>query len=242
MKAVKLEPLPFDEAIDFFRDKLPLTPKEYDRLSFEARTKAFTIAGVAALDVLHDIYNELQKAIDEGLPMEAFRKSANEILEKKGWRGLTPYRADNIFRTNIQTAYNVGRYQQMTDPDVLRIRPYWTYDALDDNITRPSHRALDEKVYPADHPFWDTWYPPNGFKCRCSVKSMTESQIRRRGLEVSTNVPQYGIDPRSKLPIPLNPDPGFAHNPAKVDWQPDLNKYPAEFRKAYESRTRKGGD
>ncbi|MCR4442954.1 MAG: phage minor head protein [Peptococcaceae bacterium] len=242
MAEFKLEPLPFEEAIEFFKNKLPLTPQDYDRLSFEARTKAFTISGVAALDVLHDIYQELLKALETGATIEDFRKNANTILEKKGWRGLTPYRTDNIFRTNIQTAYNVGRYRQMTDPNVLKMRPYWRYDAVDDQKTRPSHRALDNKVYPADHPFWDTWYPPNGFRCRCSVESLTESQVKRRSLEVSTDIPQYVTPPDTKLPIPLNPDPGFAHNPAKVEWQPDLKKYPAAFRKAYEARARKGGD
>ena len=30
-----------------------------------------------------------------------------------------------IFRTNIQTAYNVGHYEQMTDPGVMKLRPVW---------------------------------------------------------------------------------------------------------------------
>jgi hypothetical protein len=29
------------------------------------------------------------------------------------------------------------------------------------------------------------------------------------------------------------PDPGFATNPAKQSWQPDLGKYPDELRKQY---------
>jgi SPP1 gp7 family putative phage head morphogenesis protein len=237
----KLEPLPFDEAIAFFQDKLTLTPEDYDRLSFEARTRAFTVSGVLALDVLLDVHRELSKAIEQGTTMEEFRKSSNAILEKRGWQGLTPYRADNIFRTNIQTSYNVGRYRQMTDPDVLKARPYWKYDAVDDQKTRPSHRALDNKVFPADHPFWDTWYPPNGFKCRCSVISMTGSQLSRSGLPVETDIPRYVVPSGTGLPVPLNPDPGFAVNPAKVTWEPDLTKYPASFRKAYEARLQEGG-
>ena len=30
--------------------------------------------------------------------------------EKREYEGITPYQAENIFRTNIQTAYNVGHY------------------------------------------------------------------------------------------------------------------------------------
>ena len=30
-----------------------------------------------------------------------------------------------------------------------------------------AHRALDGKCFPVDHPFWHTWFPPNGHRCRC---------------------------------------------------------------------------
>lgn len=164
MAKVTLEPLPFAEAIGYFRDRVPLPPEQYKRLEDEYKTKAFTVGGIAALDVLSDIMKELLKALEEGLTAADFRKSVNQLLEDRGWEGLTRYRADNIFRTNIQTAFNVGRHRQMTDPDIIRRRPYWMYDAVGDRKTRPTHMALDGMVYPADHPFWDTWYPPNGFK------------------------------------------------------------------------------
>ena len=51
----------------------------------------------------------------------------NEFLEAEGYEGLDPLQADLIFRTNIQTAYNVGHYEQMTDPGVMKLRPYWQY-------------------------------------------------------------------------------------------------------------------
>lgn len=233
MARIKLEPLPFQEAIDFFRDKVVLTPQEFKRLGDEARTRAFTVARIAKLDVLHDIFDELTRALEDGLTQEEWRRNTNEMLERRGWRGLTPFRADNIFRTNIQTAYQVGRYQQMTDPDVIASRPYWQYDAVNDRNTRPTHRAMDGRVYPADHPFWDTWFPPNGYRCRCGVISLSESQVRRQGLKVQTEIPDM-VEPPGQLARPLIPDPGFAHNPAKARWEPDLSKYPPELRSAYD--------
>lgn len=41
-----------------------------------------------------------------------------------------------------------------------------------DRRVRPSHAILDGKVYPADHEFWATHYPPNGFRCRCGVRTL----------------------------------------------------------------------
>lgn len=161
---IKLDPLPYQEVIEFLRSRLVLTPDQFKQLGFEARSKAFTIAGIAKLDLLNDIYDELVSAIEKGETLEEWRGKVNEMLERRGWSGLTPYRADNIFRTNIQTAYQVGRHRQMTDPDVVERRPYWMYDAVNDRRTRPTHLAMDGKVYRYDHPFWDTWYPPNGYR------------------------------------------------------------------------------
>ncbi len=106
----------------------------------------------------------------------------NGFLEGEGYEGVTPYQAENIFRTNIQTAYNVGHYKQMTEPGVMTLRPYWQYDAVNDSRTRPCHLAMDGRVFTADVPIWDTWFPPNGFKCRCTVRSLSRRQVERRGL------------------------------------------------------------
>jgi len=239
MPEIKLEPLPMDEAIDFWQDKLPVTPDKFYAMATDARSKAFTISGVSSLDILLDVHKAVLKALENGTTFEDFRKEAKSIFERKGWKGLSPYRLDNIFRTNIQTAYQVGRYQQMTDPDIASRRPYWMYDAVNDKRTRETHLALDSEVYPSDHPFWDTWYPPNGYRCRCGVQSLSEREVKSRGLKVRTEIPKMVATP-GQLARQLLPDPGFASNPAKVSWEPDLGKYPKELKDAFLDRAAKG--
>ena len=234
---VRLEPLTFEQAVEFFKDKVVLPPREFERLWGEYKNLAFTVSGIAVLDVLKDIYEALLRAIEDGRTQQEFAQQVNEILENRGWKGLAPYRLDNIFRTNIQTAYNVGHYRRLTDPEMLKARPYWMYDAVNDSRTRPTHRALDGKVFPADHPFWDTWYPPNGYRCRCGVISLSEAEVRRRGLTVEDEIPGM-VEPPGQVPRPLVPDPGFAHNPAKVRWQPDLSGYPEPLRQALITRAK----
>ena len=165
------------------------------------------------------------------------------LIEKVGLRiptsfvyeGITPYQAENIFRTNIQTAYNVGHYKRMTEPGVKALRPYWQYDAVNDSKTRPSHLAMDGRVFMADDPIWDTWFPPNGFKCRCTVKTLSKHQMEQRGLTVETEAPRAARLEDGRF-VNILPDPQFDTNPAKVRYQPDLTGYPEPLKKAYQER------
>lgn len=236
---IVLEALPFEEAKEYWKNKVPITRKEFDALEDDVKSIAFTVAGYTSLQILDDIHSALQKAIDEGLTLEDFRKDANSLLERRGYKGMTPFQADNVFRTNIQTAFNVGRYKQMVDPETLTERPYWEYSSVNDDATRPTHRALHGKVYLADHPFWKTWYPPNGFRCRCMVRNRTKAEIEARGKKVSEDIPEMVTLPGGISAQQLIPDLGFSKNPAEQAWQPDLSKFTEDFKKAFEKRQKK---
>ena len=218
---VKPIPLPYKEAERFWKDKIQLPPGKYAMLADEAKLRAFAVSGIAKQAELETVFNSLQKAITDGTTFAEFQKECGAIFEKRGWTGDRAWRVDNIFRTNIQTAYMTGRFKQMKAAAALR--PYWQYSAVDDKRTRPTHAALHGLVYPADHPFWDTWYPPNGFRCRCNMKSLSARQVEKRGLEVQskdiTGTLVEPIDPATGNKMParlLMPDPGFKYNPGKA--------------------------
>ena len=82
------------------------------------------------------------------------------------------------------------------------------YDAVNDSHTRPSHLAMDGKVFPADHKIWDVWFPPNGFRCRCTVRTLSKRQVEARELKVEDKFPA------------IAPDPHFGTNPAARKGQP----------------------
>ena len=228
----------YEEAVQYFGDKLDITPKEFYRLEAKYRAQAFTVSGYSSMKIIQQFHDELTKAIEDGVSMGEWKKGMDDFLQRNGYTKLHPLQAENIFRTNVQTAYNVGAYEEMTNPAVLKARPYWQYDAVDDNRTRPAHRAMNGKVFPADSPVWDTWYPPNGFRCRCSVSSLSQRQVDEMGLAVETEVPERisnGMDM-----IPMLPDRDFNYNPAKVKFRPDLADVPEALKKAYERREEQG--
>ncbi len=214
----------FEEAVDYFKGRIPVTAEVFYRIAEQYRGLAFTVSGYTKAQILKRFYDEILAALEDGNTFSEFRKNMNDFLKAEGYEGLDPLQADLIFRTNIQTAYNVGHYEQMTDPGIMKLRPFWQYDAVNDAHTRPSHLAMDGKVFPADSPVWNTWFPPNGFRCRCTVRTLSKRQVEARGLTVEEEFPA------------IAPDPHFDTNPAKVKFTPDLKGYPAPLVKAYQNR------
>ena len=217
-EAISFYNLPFEEAVDYLRGLTPMTGAEYYKLEQAARSKAFSISGQSSLDLIKGVKAELMKALEEGKTYSQWRDSIDSVFNRYGVTRLDNSRAELIFRQNTQTAYQVGRYREMKSPAIRAVRPYWVYEAVHDSRTRPAHRAMDGLCFPADHEFWKTHYPPNGFRCRCRVRALSERQLRARGLDVLSKVPDERVDPRTgELIEDLSPDPGFDTNPA-LSW------------------------
>ena len=225
--AISRGDMTFEEAVEYFKGRVPVDSSTFYKIAEKYRGLAFTVSGYTKAQILKRFYDEILAALEEGRTLSEFRSSMNEFLESEGYEGLDPLQADNIFRTNIQTAYNVGHYEQMTDPAVMQLRPYWMYDAVQDSRTRPSHLAMDGKVFPADHKIWDIWFPPNGFRCRCTVRTLSKRQVEARELKVEDKFPA------------IAPDPHFGTNPAKVKFSPDMKGYPPALVKAYQEREKR---
>lgn len=103
---------------------------------------------------------------------------------------------------------------------------------------RETHAMMEGRIYRADDPIWDIWYPPNGFRCRCSVVSMTKAQVERSGVEVSKRAP-YDIDFSTGEIKYRFPDKGFSNNPAKSAWKPDLSGFDPSLKKEFKKRENK---
>lgn len=211
-----------DKALAYWQSKRPVSAAEFDKLDSAAKSRAFAVAGLAKQDMVSDLHASLYAAKQSGETLEQWKRRIPDILAAQGWNG---HRLENIFRTNVQTAYNAGRYAQMRE--VAKGRPYWQYLAVGDERTRPAHAAINGMVFPADHEFWDTHYPPNGFRCRCTVRSLSARQVERQGLEVQKDTPQDLLykDPATGMEIPIAsvaPAPGFATNPGK-NWLDGLS-------------------
>ena len=136
------------------------------------------------------------------------------------------------------TAYNAGQYKSMTNPTTKKLRPFWKYITAGDGEVRESHAQMEGRIYPADDPIWDIWYPPNGFRCRCTVVSLTKSQAEREKEHISKGLP-YNVDHSTGEILYQFPDKGFSNNPAKDSWKPDLTGIDSNLKSAFRERQQK---
>lgn len=170
--------LPFDEAIQFFRQKLNLPAERWDSIHGEMHSRAFVIAGAVRDDIVADFRHAIDKAISEGGAISEFRRDFDKIVERYGWsyNGNRRWRTNIIFNTNITSAYAAGHWQSIIEDE--DIYPYLIYHTMDDGHVRDEHLAWDGLILPVRHSFWQTHYPPNGWGCRCYVDQLTADQAK----------------------------------------------------------------
>jgi hypothetical protein len=166
---------PFAEQVAFFRGKLGnLVPTaRWDDIWKSAHDRAFMVAGAAKADLLADLAEAVDKAIHDGETLDQFRKRFFAAVEKGDWHGWTgeataagrAWRTRIIYQTNLSTSYAAGRLAQLKDAGFQ----YWVYRHTPNEHPRLQHLAWDGLTLPADHPFWQTHFPPNGWGCKCRI-------------------------------------------------------------------------
>lgn len=159
--------VPPSEAIDYFKRKQILPADEFYRLEAEARSGAFAIGKVYRTDVTAALQKELVDALEQGRTQRDVIERLKAILKGAGHQMLGDAHLETVFRTATQMAYGVGR--RIAQEEAAEYLPVWEYSAVGDDRTRPTHMALDGLQFPANHPFWNRYYPPWDFRCRCTV-------------------------------------------------------------------------
>jgi SPP1 gp7 family putative phage head morphogenesis protein len=203
--------LDFDEAIGWHRARLKPSDAEWANTQAKSKRRAFTVANTAQLDLVNDVNAAINKALKNGTTLRDFKKEVGERLEK-AWNGTVANpgaRIETIFRTNVQLAYGAGRWQQATQPEVVKERPFWLYDAIEDGRTSAICKACDGTVRRSDDPWWRSHIPPLHHRCRSCFRALTEAEALKRGLTKTTPT-----TPAAK---------GFGGEPNAKEWTPDLS-------------------
>jgi hypothetical protein len=238
-KSAEYMDLPFDEAIDYFRQKVKLPTRTWKDLWQGMHARSFVVAGAMKTELLEDLYAAVDKGISQGTTLAEFRKDFDALVDRHGWKykGGKGWRTGVIFNTNLATAYAAGQHAQMTDPDVLKARPYLRYVASSSANPRPEHMQWYNTILPADDPWWNTHRPPNGWGCKCGVVNHSAREVERLKKEeaggdrpIKTEAPEiehyeWTDKTTGKVhQVPKGIDPGWDYNVGEAAWGRRLSK------------------
>jgi len=100
-------------------------------------------------------------------------RTLDMVLDAIGDSAGEAYRIKTAVRTNVFEAINEARWSVFTDPALGDFVEALEYSAILDSRTTRVCRHLDDRVYPADHPVWNKYRPPNHFNCRSILIPVT---------------------------------------------------------------------
>ncbi|WP_276200368.1 phage minor head protein [Chelatococcus sp. XZ-Ab1] len=220
------------EVVKYF-DRRPSRPSfRWSEWSPREHALGYTVARTAGFDVLDDIRAATRQAVVDRIPFEQFRAQLEPTLRAKGWWGERRVRDPRtgqlvkaqlgsvrrlslIYDANIRSAEAAGDWIRIQrTKDVL---PYLEYMTSLSERKRPLHLSWVGTTLPVDDSWWATHYPPNGWRCKCRVRSRAAP---REG--ASTERPPINLQPwtnpatgESRL-VPAGIDPGWESNPGRT--------------------------
>ena len=181
-----IPPVPFAEAIDFLKARVPMTKKEWEKLEPKLRFRAFTVAKLGTAVEIETAKQVLISALEKGESYSQTWEMMNDIFGK-GELGFKAGYWENVFRTNTQTAYMAGKLQQYEKTP--GIAAYQLMIIEDDRTSKICRNLLTKTgrglVLSVDDDFWKTkGFPPYHFQCRSSVRAVYQHQLKAENIKI----------------------------------------------------------
>ena len=128
----------------------------------------YIFSGMKAFHELHEAFPSL---LDENGNRKPFERFLNDVQSIDKTYNSNYLRAEYNFVA--ASAEMAGRWEQfMRDGDRYNLQ----YRTQSDDKVRPEHAALDRVTLPPSDSFWEEFYPPNGWNCRCTVVQVRKSK------------------------------------------------------------------
>lgn len=140
--------------------------KMSDKMRESLQKSDWMFSGIKTFQELNEAFPQLTDEDGGRKPFERFLNDVRKVDETYNSNYL---RAEyNFAQASAEMAGKWERIEEDGDEYLLQYRT-----AGDDKV-RPEHASLNGVTLPPSDTFWDEYYPPNGWNCRCSV-----AQVRR---------------------------------------------------------------
>ena len=125
----------------------------------------------SGMKAFHELNEAFPSLLDENGNRKTFERFLNDVQTIDKTYNANYLRAEYNFVAG--SAEMAARWESfMQDGD----RYYLQYRTQRDDKVRPEHAALDRVTLPPSDSFWEEFYPPNGWNCRCTVVQVRKSK------------------------------------------------------------------
>lgn len=125
----------------------------------------------SGMKAFHELNEAFPSLLDENGNRKPFEQFLNDVRKIDSTYNSNYLRAEyNFVQSSAEMA---AKWEQfMEDGD----RYYLQYRTARDGKVRPEHAALHGVTLPVTDSFWEEYYPPNGWNCRCTVVQVRKSK------------------------------------------------------------------
>lgn len=120
----------------------------------------------------HSNVSDLVDALTEGNKIKPWHKFKADALK------ISADYNENWLRAEYNTVVSTGQMSaKWADyQEAKEFLPFLRYKTQADDLVRASHAELHDVTKNIDDPFWDEFYPPNGWNCRCYTLQVSDGE------------------------------------------------------------------
>lgn len=167
----------------------------------------------SGMKTFHELNEAFPSLLDENGNRKPFERFLNDVRKIDTTYNSNYLRAEyNFVQSSAEMAAKWERFAEDGD------RYYLQYRTANDGKVRPEHAALHGVTLPLSDPFWEEYYPPNGWNCRCTVVQARKSKYPATDHEEAMSLGELATGKDTKGI--------FRFNPGKEEKAvPDYNPY-----------------
>jgi SPP1 gp7 family putative phage head morphogenesis protein len=132
---------------------------------------------------------EIERTLASGGTLVEFKRAMETEAITLGISPAGPGYLENVYRTNVATAYGAGRFAQLNDPELLSARPYRQWRTSGDSRVRPECAMMHGVTWRVGNPAFANVATPRDFQDRCITISYSQADVDEEGIVISEAPP-----------------------------------------------------
>lgn len=125
----------------------------------------------SGIKTFHELNEAFPSLLDSNGNRKTFEAFLNDVRKIDNTYNSNYLRAEyNFVQSSAEMAAKWEQFSE--DGDRYNLQ----YRTANDGKVRPEHAALNGVTLPPSDPFWEEYYPPNGWNCRCTVVQVRKSK------------------------------------------------------------------